>query len=220
MLFVVGYVDLCTESDPWYSCNINQFKPPSMVVYFFETVRYKISNIWIYTNFTQIKHQSDSKFFSKRYNYQRRKLIGRLIVMNEIAFKSKLSNIMLFFGAILFVLFSFLTVTIKPNGWILYFLLSVVMVIIFIGGFCYEVKRPNCLIKLSNGFLWIYTKRKWDIIHVTDMITINYRKTKSRRMVLNSGTLKITTKDSSYTLSNVKDVEVVEFMLRKIKQKE
>lgn len=56
MLFVVGYVDLCTESDPWYSCNINQFKPPSMVVYFFETVRYKISNIWIYTNFTQIKH--------------------------------------------------------------------------------------------------------------------------------------------------------------------
>lgn len=144
-------------------------------------------------------------------------MIGRLIVMNEIAFKSKLSNIMLFFGAILFVLFSFLTVTIKPNGWILYFLLSVVMVIIFIGGFCYEVKRPNCLIKLSNGFLWIYTKRKWDIIHVTDMITINYRKTKSRRMVLNSGTLKITTKDSSYTLSNVKDVEVVAFMLRKIK---
>lgn len=72
--------------------------------------------------------------------------------MQEIAFKTKLSNIMLILGAILFALFSLLSVTIKPNGWIVYFLLSVVMVIIFIGGFCYELKRPNCLIKLSNGF--------------------------------------------------------------------
>ena len=135
-------------------------------------------------------------------------LIGGLTIMQEIAFKTKLSNIMLILGAILFALFSLLSATIKPNGWIVYFLLSV------------ELKRPNCLIKLSNGFLWIYTKGKWNKIHVTDMIAINYRKTKSRRMVLNSGTLKITTKDSSYTLSNVKNIEEVAFMLQKIKQKE
>lgn len=147
-------------------------------------------------------------------------LIGGLTIMQEIAFKTKLSNIMLILGAILFALFALLSATIKPNGWIVYFLLSVVMIIIFIGGFCYELKRPNCLIKLSNGFLWIYTKGKWNKIHVTDMIAINYRKTKSRRMVLNSGTLKITTKDSSYTLSNVKNIEEVAFMLQKIKQKE
>ena len=136
--------------------------------------------------------------------------------MKEIAFRSKSSIIMLILGTILFALFSFLSVTVKPNGWIVYFLISVVMVIVFIGGFCYELKKPNCLIKLSDGSLWIYTKGKWNKIDAADMITVNYRKTLSGRIVVKSGTLKITTKDTSYSLYNVKNVEEVAFMLRKI----
>lgn len=135
--------------------------------------------------------------------------------MNEIAFRTKLSNIMLILGTILSFLILVLAVIIKPNGWIIYSLLSIILGIIFLGGFCYELKMPNCLIKLSDGFLWIYSKGKWEKIHVTDITTINYRKTQSGRIVMNSGTLKITTKNTSFTLSNVKNVEEVAFMLRK-----
>ena len=127
---------------------------------------------------------------------------------------------MLFLGSILFTMLLFLSITIKPNGWFFYFILSTIMAIIFIGGFFYELKQPSCVIKLSDGLLWIYAKRKWNKIYPTDMIDIKHKKIQSGRVVLNSGTLKITTKYSSYTLSNVKDVEDVVFMLRQIKFEE
>ena len=53
-----------------------------------------------------------------------------------------------------------------------------------------------------------------------DIISVKYRKTKSGRIVLNSGTLEIKTMNSLFRLSNVKNVEDVALILQKNKKLE
>ena len=137
--------------------------------------------------------------------------------MKEIAFKSKSSIIALLFGTSFFVLFSFLSIGIKPKGWIFYFLMSIIISIVFAISFCYELKRPNCLIKMCDDILWIYSNKTWNKCNIFDIISVKYRKTKSGRIVVNSGTLEIKTVNSTFRLSNVKDVEDVALILQKEK---
>lgn len=144
----------------------------------------------------------------------------KVIRVKEIAFKAKTSIIAQIFGASYFVLFSFLSISIKPKGWIFYFLLSIIISIVFVWGFCHELKRPNCLIKMSDSILWIYSNKIWNECNTFDIISVKYRKTKSGRIVLNSGTLEIKTMNSLFRLSNVKDVEDVALILQKNKQLE
>ena len=136
--------------------------------------------------------------------------------MKEIAFKAKSATILLILGASLSALLAFLSFIIKPNGWIIYLSLFSIMTIIFIVSFCYELKKPNCLIKLSDDYLWIYAKKKWNKIQMNDVIDITYRRTQSGRTVTNSGTLKIITPNSSYTLYNIKNVESGTSALRQL----
>ncbi len=137
--------------------------------------------------------------------------------MKEIAFKAKSAMVGLISGAILFVLFSVISVEIQPDGWIFYFLFSVVFTVIFLVSFFYELKKPNCLIKSSDDILWIYAKGKWNEINMFDITSIKYRRTESKRIVLSSGSLKITTEYSIFKLWNVKNVESVALILGNLK---
>lgn len=140
--------------------------------------------------------------------------------MTEIAFKTKSAAVGLFAGMTLFIALFVLSITMKPDMWILYFIISVTFSVAFLSGFCFECKKPDCLIKYSGNVLFVYAGKVWKEIEISDIISIKSRRTKSGRIVLKSGTIEIETKVSSYKLSNVKDVEEVTYKLRTIKQTE
>lgn len=136
--------------------------------------------------------------------------------MGEIAYKSKSASVMLFLGLILSVAFAVFAIANKPVQWIICFIIFLVLAIVFGCSFFYQLTVPNCIIKKSGEYLWIYCKRKWQKIKIEDMKTIEYRNTQSGTIVLSSGTISIITNDAIFKLYNVKDVADVAFELKTI----
>lgn len=134
--------------------------------------------------------------------------------MKVIAYRAKSAEIALGIGAFLFTMLILYTVSARPDGWRLYAILMAVCSAVFIISFFIEFRKPVCLIKSSDDILWIYRRGRWNQVNIADVRSVEHRRTKSGSFILSSGTLKIFTVDSSYTLSNVKDVEEVSFFLR------
>lgn len=134
--------------------------------------------------------------------------------MKVIAYRAKSAEIALGIVAFLFAMLILYTVSSRPDGWRLYAILMAVCSAVFIISFFIEFRKPRCLIKSSDDILWIYRRGRWNQVSIADVRSVEHRRTKSGSFILSSGTLKIFTADSSYTLSNVKDVEEVSFFLR------
>lgn len=136
----------------------------------------------------------------------------------EIAFRAKSSAIGCLSGGMFFALFAVLSVCRKDRGWGVSLIVSLVFTVAFFVGFCCEVKKPSCLIEYLDGCLLIYAKGKRHRVSASEMRNAEMKKTRSRRIVLRSGMLTITTDNDVYKLYNVKDVEDVLFMLYKLQR--
>ena len=75
-----------------------------------------------------------------------------------------------------------------------FFAFSVLFFIVAAWGTVYELRRPKVLIKIDFKTIWVYCKSKWKSIPIEDIVKIDFHNSRSSRMELNFGTLKIHTK--------------------------
>lgn len=80
---------------------------------------------------------------------------------------------------------------------------SMLFFIVAVCGIVYELRRPKVLIKTDFKTILVYCKSKWKSIPIEDIVKIDFHNSRSSRMELNFGTLKIRTKNEIIKLYNV-----------------
>ncbi len=137
--------------------------------------------------------------------------------MKTIAEKSGGALFLLFLGIVVSALFGVSSIIVQAKGWEIFLAFSVLFFIVAAWGIVYELKRPKVLIKTDFKTIWVYCKSKWKSIPIEDIVKIDFHNSRSSRMELNFGTLKIHTKNETVKVYNVKDLHNVAMNITAIK---
>lgn len=137
--------------------------------------------------------------------------------MKTVAEKSGCALFGLFLGIVVSTLFGVISIIVQAKGWVIFLSFSVLFFIVAVCGIVYELRRPKVLIKTDFKTLFVYCKSKWKSISIEDIVKIDFHNSRSSRMELNFGTLKIHTENEIVKVYNVKDLHDVAMNITAIK---
>lgn len=137
--------------------------------------------------------------------------------MKTVAEKSGSALFLLFLGMVMSALFGTISIIVQAKGWVIFLSFLVLFFIVAAWGTVHELRRPKVLIKTDFKTILVYCKSKWKSIPIEDIVKIDFHNSRSSRMELNFGTLKIHTKNEIVKVYNVKDLHNVAMNITTIK---
>ena len=126
-----------------------------------------------------------------------------------IGYKNHVATWVLLIGSIIaFIIMIFVLVS-KPNNYVIYFILFLMLAVIFLISFVIEKTRPNTVIFLSNSSVKIWRFFAWKIIPFNDINYVDYKLNVLKTyeaMFFDMGSLIIECKNSKFVIRDIDNV--------------
>ena len=127
----------------------------------------------------------------------------------DIGYKNSYSTWMLLIGCLISLTILIFTLVLKPNNFIIYFVIFLLLFVIFLFSFIIEKIRPEVVVLLSTDSVKILKGFTWKTISLIDIEYIDYKLDvfkQTQSLLFGIGDLIIENKTKKYVVGNIAHV--------------